>query len=345
MFRHMPGYTTDRSAPCAARGSRPEAAPRSRCGTRRPAAAARRGSATSATASSPTCSSSPGRPGQPRKPGPLEPVLLLRRAAVVRGAAVGQDGRQSGAARVPRAGPRARTVPCQLPRDAVRARRVGRRHPVLLVGYVERMAADPRLPAAVGRRWTIGSLTPVRSSPGKTVRASAVARSAGSSASSSVDPPMLARAAWRGADIEAPTSVVGPDDGRPLHRGRIEARLLQLGDRRRRARRPASARRRSSRGRRDRCARGRRSRSCRRRRAPRWRHRPTSRRRAGAGTATTASADPGSGNSPTRGLYRERGACRLPSSPLPRRERLAVGGVLAAGREEAHAVALVLEGR
>src|SRR5438067_2489886 len=83
------------------------------------------------------------------KAGALEPVLLLRGAAVVRGSAVRKDRGQARAARVPLSGAAREDGALPGPVEAVLARRVGARHPVLLVGRIERMAADPSLPAAV----------------------------------------------------------------------------------------------------------------------------------------------------------------------------------------------------
>ena len=175
-------------------------------------------------------------------------------------------------------------------------------------GHVEGMAADP-MPASrrLDVRWTIGSLTPVSWSPGKTVRPRRLRQVSGIIRLEQVSPPMLAGRLGCRADVEAPPSIIRSGRWPAAHRGRIEAGLVQVSDRASDARRRVSGRSQSRRGRRDRCARGRRSRSCRRRRAPRWRppaHQPTP--DPGAGTATTAAALPGSGIPTMREMLRDR---------------------------------------
>jgi hypothetical protein len=88
-----------------------------------------------------------GRTGRNGEPGALGEVLLLAGPAVVGRAPVRQDRRDAGPARVPRAGPPGERDATPGPGEAVRTGGVAGLHPVLLPGQVQRMAADPRLPA------------------------------------------------------------------------------------------------------------------------------------------------------------------------------------------------------
>src|ERR687898_1274268 len=83
--------------------------------------------------------------------GPLEPVLLGRGAAVVGGPAVGQDGGEPGPAGVPLPRSTGQDGAVPVPGPAVVAGGVGRGHPVLGPGHVQRVTADPGVPAPVAQ--------------------------------------------------------------------------------------------------------------------------------------------------------------------------------------------------
>ena len=211
------------------------------------------------------------------------------------------------AAGVPRARSSGEHRPVPLPVEPVGARRVRGRHPVLLVRLVERMAADPRLPAAVGaaheRILDAGAV--VAGEDGARV---GLREAGGIVGLQHVDPPVLA--ARRGATrVQAPASGLGADERGPLHRHRAEARLVEGGD----GGEPlAVLGPRDDRGgaalRPDAFA----------KRARRSTNVPSASSAAldepaqcpapgpGAGTATAAGAPPGSGNSVTRGLLAPR---------------------------------------
>ena len=132
-----------------------------------------------------------------------------------------------------------------LPVEAVGARRVRRRHPVLLVGLVQRMAADPGAPAAVDplheRVLDAGPLVAGED------RARVGVREAGRVVGlEHVDPPVLA-VRRRAAGVEAPAAALGADERGPLHRHRAEPRLVQRCHGRAAARRRPSGPRRSRR--------------------------------------------------------------------------------------------------
>src|SRR5690606_15045613 len=115
--------------------------------------------------------------------GAFPPVLRGRGAAVVRGAAVRQDGGEPGAAGVPGAGAAGEHGAVPAPGQ-----------PSSLVAYAVLMRSSAPGTSSgwqhshachVRPSWRItGSFTPVRASPGKTVRTRAVARPSGDAASS-----------------------------------------------------------------------------------------------------------------------------------------------------------------
>src|SRR5690606_34283586 len=103
---------------------------------------------------------------------------------------------------------------------------------VLLVAHVERMAADPRLPAPVRRPSHDRILHAdrlVAREPGAWLGALEVG---GVISLEQVDPPVAARRLARRAHVEAPAAFVGPDHAWTLHRGGIEPGLVEPGDRR-----------------------------------------------------------------------------------------------------------------
>ena len=165
-----------------------------------------------------------------REARPLEPVLLLRRSPVVGRASVGQNGGDAGAAGVPHVRPPRQRRPVPRPLEAVLARRVRRRHPVLLVRYVEGVTANPCAPAAVDaldeRVLDAHALVAREHRPRVRVRESLrIVRL------EDVDPPVLASGSRR-ADVEPPPTVVRPDERGALHRLRTEAVLVERDDRR-----------------------------------------------------------------------------------------------------------------
>ena len=152
-------HSSVRSSCVSSRGG-----PRRRSGSRRRAAAAPRGSGRRRPGSRWTAYAR-RRPGG--EAGALEPVLLGAGAAVVGGAAVGEDRAQARAARVPLARAALEHGAVPVPVEAVGGGGVGAVHPVLVPGEVEQVAADPRVPDAVDAGSTIGSLTAVSRSPGE----------------------------------------------------------------------------------------------------------------------------------------------------------------------------------
>ena len=211
------GCVIDTPAPCAARGSRRAAGPRSRSGSRRPAAGARRGS------------------------GRRRPARVGARAAAVRRAARGPCARTSSpprsrgrrrprgrraarsVSRAPRAshppGPPGEHGAVPLPRPA--RRRWSRRRVLMRSSAPGSSSRWQQIHASQrpSARRTIGSLTPVRSSPGNAVRGSAAASPSSVSASSDVDPPVLAVAACA-AHVHAPAARLGAYERRALHPSR-----------------------------------------------------------------------------------------------------------------------------
>jgi hypothetical protein len=168
--------------------------------------------------------------GEPGEPGALEPVLLLARPTVVRGAAVGKDRGQPRAALVPGSRSRRQHRPVPVPRHTIGGRGIGGRHAVLLVGDVERVAADPRLPPAIGgaahdRILHADHLVTREDGAGLGGR-----EVGGVIGLQQVDPPVLARRLGGRADVQAPPAVIGADDRRALHGRRVEPRLVELGD-------------------------------------------------------------------------------------------------------------------
>ena len=116
-----------------------------------------------------------------------------------------------------------------VPRHAIPRSGVGGRHAVLLVRLVERMAANPRLPATVR-----GALDDRILHAGGGIAAEdghcfGVGQPGGVIGLEQVDPPVLARWLAGRADVEAPAPIIGPDDGGALHRGGIEAGAVDLG--------------------------------------------------------------------------------------------------------------------
>ena len=168
----------------------------------------------------------------PCDPGPLEPVLLGARAAVVQHdqRLRAQDGRHPRAALIPRArcGPQHLAVP--VPRQPVGAGGVGRRHPILLARFRQRVAADPRPPRTCpadlhdrilhGERVRAGEddRSLAGRQPGRVVRVDRL------------DPPVLGLR--RGAaDVQPPAALRSPDEARALEGVRPESVTLDPGDR------------------------------------------------------------------------------------------------------------------
>ena len=79
-----------------------------------------------------------------------------------------------------------------VPGHAVAAGRIGRRHAVLFVRHIERMAADPRLPSAIRRALDDRILDPGQLVAGKDGAGLGGCEVGGIIRLEQVDPPMLA---------------------------------------------------------------------------------------------------------------------------------------------------------
>src|SRR5690606_4955228 len=160
--------------------------------------------------------------------GALEPVLLGGRPPVVAGAAVRQHAGEPRPARVPCARPRGEHRATPLPAQAVGAGGVGRTHAILRAGHVERVAADPGVPAAVDQ--LDDRIFHRRALVTRERRAYLGVREALRGVRLQyVDPPVLAlrRAA---ADVEPPAALRDAHQRRAFHPLRAETGLVEHRD-------------------------------------------------------------------------------------------------------------------
>ena len=166
-----------------------------------------------------------GPPGGMGQAGALGEVLLLGGAAVVGGPAVGEDGGDPGPAGVPGPGPGGQGGAVPVPDQTVLAGRIRGGHAVLLARLVERVAADPGVPAAVPdtdhRVLDGGAVVATEDRPGLGV--GQAGRVVGLE---HVDPPVLTLRGGR-ADVQAPAARPGAQQRRPFHRHGPEPGLVE----------------------------------------------------------------------------------------------------------------------